>query len=302
MLSVCKRSSSRGPDVLVCPTRPAATLPFELVSQNMAFASNGTYPAVAVPEETQRLDDMHHGISEFFGGLSFAKFDNPIAILEIGGAWAIQAAEMFPGARVVAIDRNPIPPRPLPHNLEFHRADITQPFPFEEEVFDVVHIRLVLLHVPHAEDVLRRAMDLVKPGGWLLVEEPDTYDLTDNGGPLPPGMSTLLNGWLKVLTSSGADPGFGNKVEMLVKSSQLFSEVNMKAVDVPISGKTDDARLKKLGKTWQQNPVRMGQDLPKRWAGHGITEEVGRRFVVEVLDPSRNLSTRMYFTWSRRRE
>ena len=35
----------------------------------------------------------------------------------------------------------------LPSNVEFHKLDITQGFPFEDETFDIVHARLVLMHV-----------------------------------------------------------------------------------------------------------------------------------------------------------
>ncbi|KAJ3005574.1 hypothetical protein NUW54_g4281 [Trametes sanguinea] len=42
----------------------------------------------AVPEEIQRLDALHRGITEFIGGLSFAPLDSspPKAILEVGCA------------------------------------------------------------------------------------------------------------------------------------------------------------------------------------------------------------------------
>ena len=35
----------------------------------------------------------------------------------------------------------------LPSNVEFHKLDITQALPFEDETFDIVHARLVLMHV-----------------------------------------------------------------------------------------------------------------------------------------------------------
>ena len=39
--------------------------------------------------------------------------------------------------------------------------------------FDLVHTRLVLTHLPERERVLEKMAKAVKPGGWLLVEEPD---------------------------------------------------------------------------------------------------------------------------------
>lgn len=80
---------------------------------------------------------------------------------------AIQAALEFPEAEVVATDLNPLPNRyeasgvfkrngtmtdphsrrSLPRNVRFLEVDVTNPLPFEEGSFDVVHARLVLMHV-----------------------------------------------------------------------------------------------------------------------------------------------------------
>ncbi|KAI9066186.1 S-adenosyl-L-methionine-dependent methyltransferase, partial [Trametes sanguinea] len=256
-----------------------------------------------------RLDALHRGITEFIGGLSFAPLDSspPKAILEVGsgsGAWsalAIDAARQFPQARVTAIDVNPIPQRELPSNLEFRHVDVTQPLPFDKESFDVVHARLVLLHVPDGEGVLRRIVDVVKPGGWLLIEEPDDYHMTDGGKPLGPGIGAFLSGWMKVLKSRGADPGFGCHVEEIIRSTDKFDEVNVKKVVIPISGKSDDPKLKGLGLTWKENMIRVGQDLPERWAAFGITKEVGQQYLEELLDPSRDISTHLYFAYCRKR-
>ncbi|KAI0644106.1 S-adenosyl-L-methionine-dependent methyltransferase [Trametes meyenii] len=263
--------------------------------------------ATAIPEEVQRLDDMHNGITDFLGGLSFVKLDDPTApsaILEMGsgsGAWAIQAAEIFPHSHVVAADLNPIPPRPLPDNLEYQCVDITKPFPFEKESFDIVHARLVLIHVPGAEDVLRRAVDLIKPGGWLLVDEPDDYAQADGSpGGLGPGTSAVLKGWKKVLESSGADPQFGSKLKGIVESTGAFDKVHVNKVVVPISGKSEDPKLRKLGLTWKQNLTRVGQDLPSRWAEYGITPEMASQWIEEMHDPLRSMTTEMYFLAARK--
>ncbi len=37
--------------------------------------------------------------------------------------------------------------RAFPRNVEFHQVDISQGFPFESSSFDVVHARLVMMHV-----------------------------------------------------------------------------------------------------------------------------------------------------------
>ena len=52
------------------------------------------------------------------------------------------------------------------------RHDIgTEPAP--DDSFDLVHARLVLVHVPQRSKALATMIDALKPGGWLLVEEAD---------------------------------------------------------------------------------------------------------------------------------
>ncbi|KAM5543800.1 hypothetical protein V8D89_002417, partial [Ganoderma adspersum] len=254
------------------------------------------------------LDDLNDAIRQFFGGrLSFAPLEElqPTAILEIGsgtGSWTIQAAQTFPKARVIAVDQNPIPPRPLPSNVEFHKLNITtEAFPFEDETFDIVHARLVLMHVPGAIDILRRAIQLLKPGGWILVEDPDDSNMVDGGKPLGPGMSAFVGGWSELLRSRGAEPNFGRYLENELRSVSSLVEVHVKKVTIPISGKSDDAEENKLGLAWKVNMLRVAHDLPMRYSGHGITPEAAKHHVEELEDPERNITTDMYFSWSCKR-
>ena len=97
----------------------------------------------------------------------------------------IQAAKAFPQAQVVAIDQNPIPPRcvlsckncttgpliighpsALPSNVEFRKLDITKAFPFADETFDIVHARLVLMHVSPRVPVLLTIYSQHNIGPW----------------------------------------------------------------------------------------------------------------------------------------
>ena len=42
-----------------------------------------------------------------------------------------------------------------------------------DETFDLVHARLVLVHVPDRDRALRTMAEVLRPGGWLLVEDAD---------------------------------------------------------------------------------------------------------------------------------
>jgi ubiquinone/menaquinone biosynthesis C-methylase UbiE len=56
--------------------------------------------------------------------------------------------------------------------------------PLDVADFDLVHARNVLIHIPQREEVLRKLARAVKPGGWLLLEEPDV--ITDSPDPSAP--------------------------------------------------------------------------------------------------------------------
>lgn len=57
-------------------------------------------------------------------------------------------------------------------NVEILRHDVgTDPLP--EDAFDLIHARLVLIHVPTAPAALTRLAAALRPGGWLVVEDFD---------------------------------------------------------------------------------------------------------------------------------
>jgi SAM-dependent methyltransferase len=63
-------------------------------------------------------------------------------------------------------------------NLDVLRHDITRD-PLPEGTFDLVHTRMVLIHLPERNDVLKRLAAALRPGGWLVCEEFDS-------GSIPP--------------------------------------------------------------------------------------------------------------------
>jgi SAM-dependent methyltransferase len=57
-------------------------------------------------------------------------------------------------------------------NLQVLRHDITCD-PLPEGAFDLIHSRWLLHHLPDPAAAIRRLTAALRPGGWLLVEEPD---------------------------------------------------------------------------------------------------------------------------------
>ncbi|WP_394832949.1 methyltransferase domain-containing protein [Pendulispora rubella] len=94
--------------------------------------------------------------------------------LEMGagaGSMAYWFAEQCPRGHVVAADIDPryLDARRAP-NLEVARVDLTR-HDFPAASFDWIHTRFVLSHIPERDDILRRAISWLKPGGAILVED-----------------------------------------------------------------------------------------------------------------------------------
>lgn len=101
--------------------------------------------------------------------------------LEVGGGGGSIAAwlgeRVGPTGRVVVTDIDPrfLETLNLP-NVEVRRHNIvTDPLP--EGTFDLVHARLVLVHLAEWEKVLQRLVAALKPGGWLIDEEFDSHSI-----------------------------------------------------------------------------------------------------------------------------
>jgi SAM-dependent methyltransferase len=61
-------------------------------------------------------------------------------------------------------------------NMEVRRHDIgVDALP--ERAFDLVHARLVHMHVPDRDQALERMIGALKPGGWIVAEEFDSVSL-----------------------------------------------------------------------------------------------------------------------------
>jgi len=57
--------------------------------------------------------------------------------------------------------------------LEVIQHDISRG-PVREDAFDLIHARLVLVHLPRRDAVLARLVASLKPGGWLVIEDFDS--------------------------------------------------------------------------------------------------------------------------------
>ncbi|KVD50238.1 SAM-dependent methyltransferase [Burkholderia sp. ABCPW 11] len=81
--------------------------------------------------------------------------------------------------------------------------------------FDLVTLRLVLVNVPQPEEIVREAMSLVRPGGWIALHEADYLSFVCD----PPSEAwerymQLFSGYSE---KNGIDPYIGRKLPRLLR-------------------------------------------------------------------------------------
>jgi SAM-dependent methyltransferase len=97
--------------------------------------------------------------------------------LEVGGGGGTvarwMAERVAPGGTVLCTDLDPrlIGGATQP-NLRIVRHDIVRDA-MPDARFDLIHARLVLMHIPERAAVLERLVNALKPNGWLVIEDFD---------------------------------------------------------------------------------------------------------------------------------
>ncbi|XDG08187.1 hypothetical protein ABKA04_007802 [Annulohypoxylon sp. FPYF3050] len=129
-------------------------------------------------ETEQNREDMKHvAILELTRGKNFFApiGDHPQKIIDLGtgtGTWAIEVADLFPGAEVVGCDLSPIQPFWVPGNVRFIIDDIEDEWAHGDG-WDLVHIRQVFpaIQDPPATNAEKMPKRHLKPGGWIEVQD-----------------------------------------------------------------------------------------------------------------------------------
>ncbi|MBQ0830406.1 methyltransferase domain-containing protein [Streptomyces tagetis] len=136
------------------------------------------------------------------------------------------AAKVGPAGRVLAtdIDTTHVAPAGRPP-VEVRVHDVgAEDLP--EDGFDLVHARLVLVHVPDRERALRSMIQALRPGGHLLVEDADPslqpLLCPDEHGPAEELANRLRRGFRHLLAERGADLAYGRRLPRLLREAGLL--------------------------------------------------------------------------------
>jgi ubiquinone/menaquinone biosynthesis C-methylase UbiE len=171
--------------------------------------------------------------------------------LEVGpGAGSIlnwMSDMVGPSGRVCAVDLSTkFLMAPQPKHVEIRQGDVRSA-PWPGSSFDLVHARYVLIHLPDYEAALSKMLACLKPGGWLVLEEPDfsaSRGITGDAAQLK--TVNRVNQAIKVMYDKlGMDYSLGLKLPMLLQRRGVNELVVEN--DVPLSaGGSGMATIMKL--------------------------------------------------------
>jgi ubiquinone/menaquinone biosynthesis C-methylase UbiE len=130
------------------------------------------------------------------------------------------AARVGREGRVVAADINPrfLGGHDLPQ-LEVRRHDILRD-ELESGEYDLVHCRMLLMHLPDPASAVRRMTEALRPGGWILIEEGDMISLApaEPSHPRSANFARVTRAISDAVTATKLiDSYFGRRVRSLVE-------------------------------------------------------------------------------------
>ncbi|MGQ0573548.1 MAG: class I SAM-dependent methyltransferase [Pseudonocardia sp.] len=232
--------------------------------------------AVCDPVTVRHLDAV--GIAQGWHCLEVGAGDGSVA------RW--MAERVGPGGHVLAVD---LDTRWTRGPFEIRTRDVrTDELP--EAAFDLVHARLVLLHLPERADVLARLVRALKPGGWLV-----TSDFTTMVVAGPPAtdersrvLDTVNRAFGALLTSRGADLAYGRRLGPAYVAAGLTGVCVDGHVTVGWGGGAY-ARLLRA------NLEQVRDELV------GVTDDDVERYLVEIDDPAQDMLGPALFTARGRR-
>ncbi len=144
-----------------------------------AVGKNGYILGNSEPGMRERLDNLavlaNPGTFEIFARIGVG---SGWSCWEVGaGSPSVPtrlAQEVGPAGRVLATDIDTtwlVGPDTASYEVRTHEVGTDQA---PDELFDLVHARIVLMHVPEREQALADMAACVRPGGWLVIEDGDS--------------------------------------------------------------------------------------------------------------------------------
>ena len=173
-----------------------------------------------------------------------------------------------PGGRAVAVDLDLSLVDVRAPNLELRQGDIVAG-PVEPGTFDLVTARAVLHHVQNAEAAMANMVASLRPGGALLLIEPDFLPVSIAE---PPEVRAFWDGWLAWSRERGIDYTIGRTLASRLAALGL----------IEISG-TAETAIYNGGSCWADYWIQTITELRNDLISSGKVDEAPGRYLSCVL-------------------
>jgi SAM-dependent methyltransferase len=160
-------------------------------------------------------------LADLFDGVTRGHFGR-LGVRAGSRCWEVGAGG--PAGHVLATDIDPSWLK-AGDGYEVRQHDVAADPPPEPGTFDLVHARLVLVHVPDRARSLATMAAALRPGGWLLAEDADTalqpLACLDDSGPAQRRANRLRDAVRELMTRRGADMRYGRTLPRALREAGL---------------------------------------------------------------------------------
>lgn len=96
----------------------------------------------------------------------------------------------------------------------------------ENNTFDLIHARYVLIHISESVNVIKKLVKLLKPGGLLVLEEPDftAAQVINNISTNEQAQQRVNAAISQMFININLDPAFGLKLPLLLQQNNIHIE------------------------------------------------------------------------------
>lgn len=277
--------------------------------------SQDLYPGPRTYSESERLQAQHLLYKTYLGYV-LAPLDlkkTGFRVLDAGTADGFWLVDLLPqlasdavlvGTDVAKYETNIV----LPPNMTLALQNIKDPWPADwNSSFNLVHERLVLSNVADhtaAVQAVRRMFELVKPGGWIQLDESAALEgpIVDSDTPSDKVFRVCGN----FMRMCGMDPAPGDRVKAVLEEAAvglIDGEVYFKSADAKLGHGAAPLEVAKAGMTQLMgvmDAIKGGlSKLPKPPMSPEDFEKL-RPAVVEQLETT-GATTRLVAVWAKRR-
>ncbi|KAK4458068.1 Phosphoethanolamine N-methyltransferase [Cladorrhinum samala] len=209
-------------------------------------------------EIEQNRDDMKHSMCLMLcqGKYFYAPVEEMLErggeVLDLGtgtGIWPIELGDKYPDATFTGIDLSPIQPNLVPENVHFFIDDFEEEWVDPVNKYDYIHVRHTLHSVQNPQLLFQRAMQHLKPGGYLEIQEIEGRPQADDGS-ISPSTPYAFRDYITYM--SAGLRAMGSEMNAIVEVADLmkstgFEDVQIVTHKAPLGMWPRDKRLRLCG-------------------------------------------------------